>query len=102
MAKTTWFHNPESGQTFEVELGTVWEEEARSRGYEEIDGPEGAPPAKADDTDGQVTGDQKGEEEGTTDENAEADSESSSSANDAEVETPAKADAKAKGGKEKK
>ncbi|MHB9054245.1 MAG: hypothetical protein ACYC5F_09735 [Thermoleophilia bacterium] len=88
-----WFHNPESGQTFEAE--GYWEEEARSRGYEEVEGPDGAPPVKADETRGLAPGDQKGEEEGMTDE-------TSSPANDAEVETPVKADGKAKSGKERK
>lgn len=42
----TWFYNEESGQTLEVEEGSVWEQEARLRGYEEIPAPKGAKSAK--------------------------------------------------------
>lgn len=38
-----WFHNEESGQTFEAE--GYWEEEARERGCEEIPDPTGKKPA---------------------------------------------------------
>ncbi len=46
-----WFHNPESGQTFEAE--GIWEQEARQRGYEEVDAPDGKkrPEPKPDEAD---------------------------------------------------
>ena len=37
-----WFHNEESGQTFEVEPGSEWEKEARARGCKEVPAPKGA------------------------------------------------------------
>ncbi|MBE0430106.1 MAG: hypothetical protein IBX61_09605 [Thermoleophilia bacterium] len=41
MAKTRWFHNTKSGQTFEVEVGSIWEKEAELRGYDEVSAPTG-------------------------------------------------------------
>ncbi len=94
-----WFHNEESGQTFEA-VG-YWEKEARDRGYEEVPDPSGKPAAKAEEPDLETMTNEEAQAAIDSGE-AETPSDAVVASHEAESEPEPEKKPAAKGGKEKK